>query len=167
MRLTDDFRMDSLQLKPAEAVVGVHVVDGGEMGLAVRTGFRIGPAQIGSDGKLETIILFPTLQPMRLSSTANVFTADAVRAQSTAESRAVEPSAAQNEPMRVHLIAQFELSKVELAATFELAAIVLRMRNNAVHISTGPGKAVAPFAIVRAELDAAGQLSGLLVRATR
>ncbi|MBA3831582.1 MAG: response regulator [Chthoniobacterales bacterium] len=167
MRLTDDFRMDSLQLKPAEAVVGVHVADEGEMGLAVRTGFRIGPAQIGSDGKLETIILFPTLQPMRLSSTANVFTADAVRAQSTAESRAVEPSAAQNEPMRVHLIAQFELSKVELAATFELAAIVLRMRNNAVHISTGPGKAVAPFAIVRAELDAAGQLSGLLVRATR
>ncbi len=167
MQLTPDFRTDSFQLTPAEAPVKVHVADGGETGMLVETGFRLGPAQLGSAGQIERIILFPTAPRVQPSGGGTAFTVSAVRAKPGPESRLLELTATKNESMRVQLIAQFELIAVELSPTFEVVAVVLRARNSAVHLGTDPGKAVAPFQIAQVQLDARGRLSELFVRASR
>ena len=167
MQLTPDFRMDSFQLKPADAAVRLRVADGGEMGMLVETGFRMGPAQLGPDGKIETIRLFPTLRPAQPPAGGKAFTVGGVRTQPVAQSRVVELTAAKNEAMRVHLKAQFELLTVELSPTFEIGGVVLRARTSMAQVGTGAGEAGAAFEIGRAQLDATGRLSELFVRAIR
>lgn len=167
MKLTPDFRMASLQLKLAETAVAVRVEDGDKPGMLVQTGFRTGPAQLSAQGRLGTILLFPTQQPPGLSPIQNSFMVQAVRTTPAEQNRVVELSASPSDGMRVRLTAQFELVRVELSPTFDVVAVVLRARDTEVRISTGETEAWAPFELVETRLEASGQISEFFVRATR
>lgn len=167
MQLTPAFQMVSLQLKPAESAVAVRMVNEGELGLLVETGFRIGPAQLSGHGRLGTILLFPTQQPPGLAAAENSFTVNTVRTSPGEKSRVVELTSAQNATMRVRLTAHFEFVRVELSPKFEVAAVVLRAHGLDVQVGTGEGDATAPFELVETQLAASGQLSELSVRAVR
>ncbi len=164
MQLRPDFRMDSMHLKALDAPVGVRVADGGELGMLVETGFRMGPMELTPEGKLGTLLLIPTSQPARLTPESNAFAVNTVRAQPGAEDRVVELTAAPTEAMRVHLAARFEFVTVELSPSFEIVAVTLRAREGEAQIGPGVGSTGVPFAIERAEVDETGRLRELFVR---
>ena len=167
MQLRPDFRMESMQLMPLDAPVGVRVADSNELSMLVETGFRMGPMELTPEGKLGTMLLMPTSQPPRLASGNNAFTVNGVRAQPGAQERVVELTAAHSEAMRVHLAARFEFLTVELSPTFEIVAVILRARAAEALIGPGGGSTTSPFVIERAELDETGRLCELFVRANR
>lgn len=167
MQLTPDFQMASLELKPAETAVAVRVADGGELGMLVQTGFRMGPAQLSAEGRLGTILLFPTQQPPGLPPIQNSFMVNTVRATPAEQSQVVELTASKIDAMRVRLTAKFEFVRVELSPTFDVVAVVLRARDPEVGVGTGESEALAPFSLVETRLAPSGQISELFVRAIR
>ncbi len=166
VKLTPDFRLDSLHLKPAGTAVGVHVAETGKVGMLVETGFELGPAQLGPDGKIATLLLVPTLQPPQLFSGGNSLAVGAVRANSSAGKRAIEISAAQAEPMRVQLTANFTLARLEFSPTFEISAVVLRASGSIVRVGAGKDES-ALFELEQVQLDQTGRLQEMFVRAKR
>ncbi|MBA3961949.1 MAG: response regulator [Chthoniobacterales bacterium] len=166
MTLTPDFRLDSLHLKPAATAVGVRVAENGKVGMLVEAGFELGPAQLGPDGKIATLLLVPTLQPPQIFIGGSSLVVGAVRANSSAEKRTIEISATQAEPMRVQLTANFTLARLEFSPTFEITAVVLRAAGGIVRVGAGHDE-TALFELEQVQLDQAGRLQEMFVRAKR
>lgn len=167
MKLTPDFRMDSLRLTPTDFAVGLRVDAGHDIEKLLETGFRMGPMHLTLEEKIGTILLIPTREPPWMPAAEKAFAVSAVRAQPVEEKGFVELTAATSESMRVYLTARFEFLTVELSPSFEVAAVVLRAREEAAEIWSGPGNTTAAFALEEAQLDPDGRLRELSVRAIR
>jgi hypothetical protein len=129
-------------------------------GLALETGFRLGPVGL-ADGRVDTIRLIPTRQAPHLASSASSFAVGGLSSQPAT----VQLTGSERAPMCVQLTAQLELLMVELSDNFEVVAALLKSSDPLVRVSNRAGSDGAHFEMKEARLDQVAHLETLFVRA--
>jgi len=166
MQLTALFRVETMTLRPVDPTVGVKMGDGQPLGgESIETRFQLSTILLGAEGRLETLRLIPTQQPPTLSFDESSFAIGGLSVQPANAYQNVQLTAPADNSMRVRLTAPFGLLAVELSQRFEIAAVLLQSRSTNVVVSNNAEKAGTSFHLHAVELDSAGQLQGLLVRA--
>ncbi|MGH8094899.1 MAG: response regulator [Chthoniobacterales bacterium] len=164
VQLTPLLQVRAVRLRPYSRVVAAQLSEPKERtGANLATGFHLGPFQLGANGKIETVRLLPTRQPIQLPTVANSLAINSINFQPANSHRNLELVAGSGEAMRVQLTAPFELARVELSPGFEIEAIFVRARNTQVLVRNSAAGQGMSFELREVELDPAGELRALLV----
>ncbi len=169
VQLAPDFRMGAMQLRPFDGTVTLRMDGGGgSLVLPPEKYFRLGPIQLSAEGMIATLQLIPTSKSPDASAGGGDFAVDRVSAESAAAGRHVQLTGASGAPMRVQLIAPFQLLSVALSDDFEVSALVLQSHSNGVRVQTGNNSAVAMhFFVNEVQLDESRVLTSLSVGSRR
>lgn len=169
VQLAPDFRMGSMQLRPAEDIVTVRMDgSGGSIALPPEKDFRMAKAQLSAERTIATLRIIPAARGLHQPPSGGDFAVDRVSTEPTTTGRLMQLTGTEGAAMRVQLILPFQLFTVELSDEFEVAAVVLQSHSNGVRVQTGDSSAVAmQFYVHDVQVDEAGRLASLSVGSRR
>src|SRR6202011_4336458 len=71
MQLTPSLRMGTIRARPSSQTVSLHLSPAARTTIPVETGFQLGPAELEGSGRISTLRLIPTTQPLQRFETRN------------------------------------------------------------------------------------------------
>jgi DNA-binding response OmpR family regulator len=135
VQLTPELRMGSIRAKPSSGEVSLHVLSPGALNNLPRTGFKLGPVGLDGRGRITTVRLVPTQQPVKDAPTQHSLQIGTVSVVPTDSTSRMQLTPAAGAPMTLQLLANLELAGVELSPTFQIAQIVLRDRGQPIRVT--------------------------------
>ncbi|CAN5139527.1 hypothetical protein BH20VER2_BH20VER2_01630 [soil metagenome] len=148
----------SLHVDP-QALPGVHLPE---------AGFRLARVDLDSRGQFHTLHLAPTVQQIAtMPQPATALNVGSVSVLVANGGRAMEITPAPVAPMRLQLLASFELAGVELSASFGISSLVLKSRGGRMRVSLHPEAANtgAMFETAQVLLDRSARIAEILLDA--
>ncbi|MFL6514372.1 MAG: response regulator [Chthoniobacterales bacterium] len=135
VQLTPELRMGSIRARPSSGEVSLHVLSPGALSNLPRTGFKLGPVGLDDRGRIRTVRLVPTQQPVKDATTQHSLQIGAVSVVPIDSTSRMQLTPAAGAPMTLQLLANLELAGVELSSTFQIAQIVLRDRGQPIRVT--------------------------------
>jgi DNA-binding response OmpR family regulator len=135
VQLTPELRMGSIRARPSSGEVSLHVLSPGAFSNIPRTGFKLGPVGLDGRGRITTVRLVPTQQPVKDAPTQHSLQIGAVSVVPIDSASRMQLTPAAGAPMTLQLLANLELAGVELSPTFQIAQIVLKDRGQPIRVT--------------------------------
>ena len=171
MQLTSQLQMGAIKARPA-ALIGSLRLQSASARNAIPSeiGFQLGPARVGSDGRISSLRLVPSSKPFQPAPTRTAFEIGGVALIPNETRARVQLTPAGTTPMTMELFAQLELSAVELTSNFQVAQLILNWNTNVVRVTLNPKapeQTAAKFELRVLKLDDARRISELLLAPAR
>jgi CheY-like chemotaxis protein len=168
MQLTPQLQMGAIRAKPSSPIVSLHLSSAAARGaIPPETAFQLGPAELDASGRILTLRVVATTQPLQRTATRASFEIGGVALIPNHTRARVQLTPAGTTPMTIELLAQLELGSVQLSATFKVAQLILKWPTNIVRVTLDPksvDKTGAAFQPSEIKLDPAGRIAELLLK---
>jgi DNA-binding response OmpR family regulator len=168
MQFSSALRIAAIRARPSVPMVKLHLDPEALPGAVVpEAGFHLARVELDARGQFNTLYVSPNGKHMPVLQSRTEFPVGAVAVLPANGGKAMELTPAPVAPMRMELIASFELTGVELTVSFTLAALVLRSRGGPMRVSLHPEDANtgATFETAQVLLDRSGRIAEILLDA--
>jgi len=99
-------------------------------------GFELGPVQLDSRGRIDTMRLIPTRRSIdSIAATLPSFEVRTIENLSASALHSVQITSSARAPMTMQLLAHFHLLAVEMAPNFEIAALLVKAHEGPVRVT--------------------------------
>jgi DNA-binding response OmpR family regulator len=168
MQLTPKLQMGAIRAKPSSLAVSLHVKSKALRGsIPAGTGFELGRFELDERGRIETVRLVPTRQPVEQIATRNALDIGEVAIVASNSHENVQLTSAASAPMTLQLLAEYEIGAVELSTAFEVSALVLKpsgQKSSVRFTSASLAGNGAQFETAIVRLDEAARISELTLQ---
>lgn len=166
IELTGTLRMSAIRARPLGPVVSVHVLPQALPGFTPpEAGFELAQVNLDTRGQIDLVHLAPTSHRIAKSEAQLAYPVGAVAIVSGREGRALQLTPAAIAPMRMQLLALFELVGVRLSSSFGLDHLVLKARGSSMRLSFSRDAAEsgATFSTAQVLLDRSAHIAEILL----
>ena len=158
----------AIRAKPYSSTVSMRIFSDGSLAAGMQaTAFELDQVTLDARGQIQTVRLAPTNQPVVAPEPARALVVADVAAlpEEGDATMQVTPSAAM--PMRIQLLALFELVAVEIAPDLTVGHLILRTRGAKVRLNLRPGAADTGITFQTAQvlLDRSARIAEVLLDA--
>jgi hypothetical protein len=164
VQFTPRFQIGSIRARPTASTLSLtHSSAPAENLLA---GFEIGPVELDSQGRIQTMRVVPTRRPATPIQARNGFAINDVVLVN--QNASIQLTAGQAAPMTMQLAAMFKVAGVELSDRFEVAQLVLQPAGSRVRITLDPQSrpaATTEFETAQVRLDSSHRIAEFILNA--
>jgi DNA-binding response OmpR family regulator len=168
MQLTPQLQMGAIRARPASGIVALHLTSAATRGaIPPETAFQLGPAELGANGRISSLRVIATTQPLQRGPVRNSFEIGGVALIPNHTRARVQLTPAGTTPMTIELLAHLEVGSVQLSATFQVAQLILKWPTNIVRVTLdpkSPDKTGANFQPSEIWLGSDGRITELLLQ---
>lgn len=135
MQLTPALRMGTIQARPSSLTVSLHVASPALRAALPPNGFQLGPVDLDRFGRIAALRLTPTVQPFTPLQTRSALQIGNVSVVPSNSHNRLQLTPSVNAPMRMHLLAKFEVAGVELSSSFQISQLILKSQTSNVRMT--------------------------------
>lgn len=168
MQFSSTLQMAVIRARPCSRIISLRIDPRSLPGASrPEAGFELERVGLDTRGHIQTLCLAPTRKGVSALPSAGQILIDAVAVLPTNGDRIVQLTPAAAAPMKMQLLASFELGGVELSPGFELASLVLISRSRKMRVSLHPESANtgATFESAQVLLDHSARIAEVLLDA--
>ena len=166
LQFSPSLRMTSIRARPASQLVSLHILPQAIPGAVIsEAGFQIARVDLDSRGQMHVVHLAPAHGDLPRLETENKIPVKNIVVLPSVRGQAVELTPMPAAPMRMQLLALFELCGVELAPDFGVAHLVLKSRGGKMRVTFEPdaARSGATFQTAQVLLDRSGRMTEVLL----
>lgn len=164
VQFTPRFQIGTIRARPTASTLSLtHSSAPAENLLA---GFEIGPVELDSQGRIQTMRVVPTRRPAMPIQARNGFEINDIALVN--QNASIQLTSGQAAPMTMQLIAMFKVAGVELSDRFEVAQLVLQPAGSRVRVTLDPQSRPAAgteFETAQVRLDSSHRIAEFVLNA--
>lgn len=168
MQFSPALQMAAIRARPASPTVSLHISPEAFSGMTLpETGFDIDRVDVDSRGQIQSLRLAPTIHRIPAAEAQAAVPINSIAVLPANGGRAMELMPSPAAPMKLQLLATFELAGVELSPTFGIGRLVLRAAGGKMRVSLQPEAANtgAVFETAQVLLDRSARIAEILLDA--
>lgn len=166
LRFSPSLRITAIRARPSSQIVSLHMLPEAVAGAVItQTGFKIARVDLDSHSQLNTVHLTPARQPPAPAEAGSEIPVQELVVLSSESGRTVELTPTPAAPLRMQLVAPFELCSVELSPEFGIGHLLLRSTGGKMRINLQPDvtESGATFESAQFLLDRSAQIAEVLL----
>ena len=168
MQFSPSLQMAAIRARPSSLTVALHVDPRALAGAPLpETGFELDRVDLDTRGQIQTMRLRPSqLRPRAIQPQTAMPIAE-IAVLPSLEGRALQLKPSAGAPMKMQLLASFDLAGVELSANFTVSHLILKARGGKMRVSLQPEAANtgATFETAQVLLDRSARIAEILLDA--